>query len=101
MMKVDVLNIFEEINICTHYQLADGTLTDRFPYDLCTNEATPVYKTMKGWAQSLENLHTYDEVPAELAAYIEFLEAELNLPISFISTGPDREAIIHREAQIA
>ncbi|WP_428657975.1 adenylosuccinate synthase [Runella sp.] len=101
MMKVDVLNIFEEINICTHYQLADGTLTDRFPYDLCTNEATPVYKTMKGWATSLENLHTYDEVPAELAAYIEFLEAELNLPISFISTGPDREAIIHREAQVA
>jgi adenylosuccinate synthase len=38
--------------------------------------------------------------PAELAAYIEFLETELKLPISFISTGPDREAIIHREAQV-
>ncbi|WP_298360753.1 adenylosuccinate synthase [Runella sp.] len=99
MMKVDVLNIFEEIKVCTHYQLADSTLTDKFPYDLCDYEVTPVYKTFKGWATSLENLHTYDEVPVELAAYIEFLETELKLPISFISTGPDREAIIHREAQ--
>jgi len=100
MMKVDVLNIFAEIKVCTHYQLADGSLTDKFPYDLCDDDVTPVYKTFKGWATSLNNLHTYDEVPAELAAYIEFLETELKLPISFISTGPDREAIIHREAQI-
>ncbi|MFN8347683.1 MAG: adenylosuccinate synthase [Spirosomataceae bacterium] len=99
MMKVDVLNIFDEIKVCTHYRLADGSLTDKFPYDLCDEEVTPVYKTFKGWAASLDNLHTYDEIPAELAAYIEFLEAELKLPISFISTGPDREAIIHREAQ--
>ncbi len=100
MMKVDVLNIFEEIKVCTHYRLSDGSLTDKFPYDLCDDDVTPVYKTFKGWATSLENLHTYDEVPAELAAYIEFLETELKLPISFISTGPDREAIIHREAQV-
>ncbi|MEZ4901894.1 MAG: adenylosuccinate synthase [Spirosomataceae bacterium] len=99
MMKVDVLNIFEEIKVCTHYQLADGTMTDQLPYDLCDNDVTPIYKTFKGWATSLENLHTYEDVPAELAAYIAFLEAELKLPISFISTGPDREAIIHREAQ--
>lgn len=96
MMKVDVLNIFDEIKICTHYQLADGSLTDKLPYDLCDDEVTPVYKTFKGWATTLENLHTYDEVPTELAAYIDFLESELKLPISFISTGPDREAIIHR-----
>ncbi|MBB3836536.1 adenylosuccinate synthase [Runella defluvii] len=101
MMKVDVLNIFDEIQICTHYQLPDGTTTDQLPYDLCDEEVTPVYKTLKGWATSLENLHSYNEIPAELAAYIEFLEAELKLPISFISTGPDREAIIHREAQTA
>lgn len=100
MMKVDVLNIFEEIKVCTHYQLSDGSLTDKFPYDLCDDDVTPIYKTFKGWATSLNNLHTYDEVPAELAAYIEFLETELKLPISFISTGPDREAIIHREAQV-
>ncbi len=98
MMKVDVLNIFETINICTHYQLADGSVSDRLPYDLCDTTVTPVYKVFKGWQTDLGAFHTYDELPAELAAYISFLEEELNLPISFISTGPDREAIIHRQA---
>ncbi|TAE94860.1 MAG: adenylosuccinate synthase [Runella slithyformis] len=101
MMKVDVLNIFDTINICTHYQFPDGSTTDQISYDLCDTDLKPVYKVMQGWATSLENLHTYDELPEPLAAYIDFLEAELGLPIRFISTGPDREAIIHREAQVA
>ena len=101
MMKVDVLNIFDTINICTHYKLPDGTTTDQVPYDLCDAGITPVYKEMNGWATTLENLHNYDELPEALSTYIGFLEAELGLPISFISTGPDRQAIIHREAQIA
>ncbi|MFN4144484.1 MAG: adenylosuccinate synthase [Runella sp.] len=99
MMKVDVLNIFEEIKVCTHYQLPDGTITDQLPYDLCEAPVTPVYKTFKGWNTSLQNLHSYDEIPAELSSYIEFLEKELGLTISFISTGPDREAVIYRQAQ--
>jgi adenylosuccinate synthase len=98
MMKVDVLNIFDTINICTHYQLPDGTITEQLPYDLCDTAVIPVYKEFKGWKTDLTNFHTYEDVPTELAAYIDFLEAELGLPISFISTGPDRGAIIHREA---
>ncbi|GAB3906424.1 adenylosuccinate synthase [Larkinella knui] len=100
MMKVDVLNIFDTINICTHYQLPDGTVTEQLPYDLCDTAVVPVYKEFKGWKTSLTDFHTYEEVPTELAAYIDFLEAELGLPISFISTGPDRGAIIHREAVV-
>ncbi|KAA9354680.1 adenylosuccinate synthase [Larkinella humicola] len=100
MMKVDVLNIFDTINICTHYQLPDGTVTEQLPYDLCDTAVVPIYKEFKGWKTDLATFHTYEEVPAELAAYIDFLEAELGLPISFISTGPDRGAIIHREAVV-
>ncbi|WP_138989561.1 adenylosuccinate synthase [Larkinella sp. C7] len=100
MMKVDVLNIFDTINICTHYQLPDGTITEQLPYDLCDTAVVPVYKEFKGWKTDLANFHIYEEVPTELAAYIDFLEAELGLPISFISTGPDRGAIIHREAVV-
>ena len=101
MMKVDVLNIFDTIQICTHYELPDGSITEELPYDICDTKIKPVYKEMKGWATSLENLHTYDEIPVELSQYIDFLELELGLPISFISTGPDREAVIHRQAQTA
>ncbi|WP_421829510.1 adenylosuccinate synthase [Larkinella sp.] len=100
MMKVDVLNIFDTINICTHYQLPDGTVTEQLPYDLCDTAVVPIYKEFKGWKTDLATFHTYEEVPTELADYIDFLEAELGLPISFISTGPDRGAIIHREAVV-
>jgi adenylosuccinate synthase len=98
MMKVDVLNIFDEIKVCTHYQLPDGTTTETLPYDLCDTDVTPVYKSFKGWQSSLANVHSFDEMPAELATYVHFLEDSLGLPISFISTSPDREAIIHRQA---
>ena len=96
MMKVDVLTIFDEIKVCTHYQLAVGTLTDEMPYDLCDEEVTPVYKTFKGWGTSLDGMRAYDEIPAELKAYVEYIEQEVHVPVTFISTGPDREAIVLR-----
>jgi adenylosuccinate synthase len=97
MMKVDVLNILDEVKVCTHYKLPNGEITEQLPYDLCDIEVEPIYKTFKGWACSLEGLKTYNDLPEELSAYIDFLEAELNIKISFISTGPDREAVILRE----
>lgn len=97
MMKVDVLTIFDTIRICTNYRLPDGTITDHLPYDLCDETVEPIYKDFEGWQQSLDGIHDFDAVPAQLLAYVKFLEEELNLPITFISTGPDREALISRE----
>jgi len=97
MMKVDVLTVFDNIRVCTHYRLPDGTLTDQLPYDLCDNTAEPVYKDFAGWQQSLDGIRDFDAIPEQLLAYVKFLEAELQLPITFISTGPDREALITRE----
>jgi adenylosuccinate synthase len=96
MMKVDVLNFLDEINICTHYRLTDGTITEQMPFDLTDTDVEPIYKTFKGWACSLEGMRKFDQIPAELADYVTYLEAELQVPISFISTGPDREEIILR-----
>ena len=95
MMKADVLTIFDEVKVCTRYQLPTGEITDQLPYDLCDTAVVPIYKTFAGW-HDLTGMRSFDEIPATLAAYVEFLEAELNLPIRFISTGPDREAIIVR-----
>lgn len=96
MMKVDVLNFLDEVNICTHYRLPDGTITEQMPFDLTDTDVEPIYKTFKGWACSLEGMRKFDQIPAELAEYVTYLEAELQVPISFISTGPDREEIILR-----
>jgi len=100
MMKVDVLNIFEEINICTHYQLPDGTVTEQMPYDLLDTPVTPIYKTFKGWQTDLTNIRAFEDMPGPLADYVTYLEETLGLPISFISTSPDREAIIHRNVAV-
>ena len=96
MMKADVLNIFDTIRVCTHYQLPDSTLTEQLPYDLCDTEVIPVYKDFPGWQTSLDGIRSFDNLPAELAGYVSYLEAELNLPITFVSTGPDREALVIR-----
>ena len=101
MMKVDVLNIFDEINVCTHYELPDGEMTEKMPYDLCDTDVKPVYQSFSGWKTDLTDIRSFADVPPELATYVYFLEDTLGLPINFISTSPDREAIIHRQAVIA
>jgi len=96
IMKADVLNIFENIEVCTAYQLPDGTITEQLPYDMTDTIVTPVYETLKGWNCSLQGFRNFEELPAELSAYIAFLEEKLALPINFISTGPDRDECVLR-----
>jgi adenylosuccinate synthase len=93
MMKADVLNIFPTIKICTHYQLSDGTITESIPYEVINQQITPIYMEMKGWNTSLADI-TKDSMPKELADYIAYLEKALEVPITVISIGPDREQTI-------
>ncbi|MFC4874518.1 adenylosuccinate synthase [Negadavirga shengliensis] len=94
MMKADVLNIFEEIKVCTHYRLSEGTQVDHLSLTPEGEEAKPVYKVMKGWNCSLDHVESYDDFPAELKDYVDFLEQQLNVPITMISVGPDRKKTI-------
>lgn len=95
MMKADVLSIFPKIKICTQYQLGDGTVTDQVPYEQINENITPIYVEVKGWHCTLKGL-AEKELPVELQDYIGFLEKKLEVPISLISTGPDRTETIHR-----
>lgn len=96
MMKADVLNIFSEIKICTHYRRANGELIDRLPYEMVEEKLEPVYKTVPGWNCSLANVTSYEEFPAELRDYVAYLEEELKTPIKMVSVGPDRKQTIMR-----
>lgn len=100
MMKADVLSIFSEIKICTQYQLSDGTITNTMPYEFVNEKIIPVYTTMKGWNIALTHIKE-NEIPKELSDYISFLEKELNVPITLISTGPDRSQTIHRSSKFS
>lgn len=96
MMKVDVLDAFDEINVCTHYKLKDGTVTDTMPFDLCNEEIIPIYKSMKGWKTDLTKVTEVKSLPKELMEYIVYLEKELKTPISIVSVGPNRKQTIFR-----
>jgi adenylosuccinate synthase len=99
MMKADVLNKFEELLVCTHYKLEDGSIVDQVPYDIVRTKVTPVYKKFKGWNQDLSDVKTFDAMPQELVEYIAFVEQQLNVPISLISIGPDRTQTIVRDSE--
>ncbi|TNF42272.1 MAG: adenylosuccinate synthetase, partial [Cytophagales bacterium] len=96
MMKADVLNIFEEILVCTHYELPSGEKIDRLSFEIAELDVKPVYRKMKGWNCSLKNVSSYDQFPDELKDYVTFLEEELQVPIKLVSVGPDRTQTILR-----
>lgn len=95
MMKADVLSGFDELNICTQYEL-NGNKTSHIPFDVVNSELKPVYITMKGWQADLTQCKSMDELPPEFMAYINFIEQEVKVPITVISLGPDREQTIIR-----
>lgn len=97
MMKADVLNNFKELKICTHYRLANGTETDKFPFNLAEEKVTPIYKTMPGWQTDLDPHTPFKKLPQALKAYIGFIEKYTELPINLVSLGPDREQTAVRE----
>ena len=90
MMKADVLSIFDTIKICTHYEI-DGEKISDFPYDVNDLDVKPIYIEMDGWKKDLTALSQYNDAPIELKNYVEYLEKELNVPISLVSVGPDRK----------
>lgn len=94
MMKADVLNDFEEIKICTGYELPDGSTTDRLFPSGNDESFKPVYKTLKGWNRSLNEVEHYKDFPDALKNYVEFIEKQLEVPINMVSVGPDRKKTI-------
>jgi adenylosuccinate synthase len=100
MMKADVLDTFEEIEVCTHYDI-DGEMYDYFPYDINSLNIKPVYKKLKGWGTDLTGLTDMDNAPKEFMDYITYLEGELNVPITIVSVGPDRKQTLMRENVMA
>lgn len=93
MMKADVLDTFDKIYVCTHYKYQGETI-DYMPYEIITHQPEPILKEVEGWNTDLTGIRSKDEIPAALTNYISFLEQELNVPIKYLSVGPDRTQTI-------
>ncbi len=94
MMKSDVLDSFPTVKACVAYKV-NGEETRDFPYSI-DEGIEPVYEEIPGWQTDMTKIKSEDEFPAEFKAYVAFLEKELNVPITILSVGPDREQTIVR-----
>jgi adenylosuccinate synthase len=95
MMKADVLSGFKNIKICTAYNYKGKEIT-HLPYNIESENVTPIYTEMKGWEKDLTQMEKAEQLPDTLHEYIKFLEGELRVPIKIVSVGPDRTQTIHR-----
>lgn len=88
--KLDVLDGFETLKLCTGYDL-DGELLDSPPSDAdALSRCKPQYVEMPGWQASTVGADSLEALPAEARAYLEAIERIGGVPIDILSTGPDR-----------
>ena len=95
MMKSDVLDSFDTIKACTAYRIDDKEVRE-FPYSIEEETIEPVYTELPGWKTDMTKMKSENEFPARFKEYIEFLERQLETPITIVSIGPDREQTIVR-----
>lgn len=92
---LDVLGYLDELPICVGYEI-DGKVTKDFPTTVKLAKAKPVYQTLPGWKCDIRGIKKYADLPENCRKYIEFIEQEIQVPITMISNGPGREDIINR-----
>ncbi len=93
LTKLDVLDGYEEIEICTHYEL-DGKILDEFPFTDVLDDCKPVYKKVKGWNKDLSKCRKISDLPKEALDYIRLLEKLCGCKIKYVSVGAERDAYI-------
>lgn len=96
--KLDVLTGIKPLKIVTHYRTEDGKIIDYF-----TSSTTklyhyePIYKELEGWDEDISHARSYDELPHNAKAYIEFIEEYLGINVYLVSVGPERSQNIIRK----
>ncbi|MDE5659755.1 MAG: adenylosuccinate synthase [Muribaculaceae bacterium] len=95
MMKSDVLDDFDTIRACTAYKI-NGEIVKELPFDLQSVEIEPVYTDMPGWKTPMTAMTSESELPSNFTDYVKFIENELEVPVTILSVGPDREQTIVR-----
>ena len=94
LTKLDVLDTFDEIKICTKYKI-NGKITEFMPIDQNSQKnAKPVYKTIKGWNQNTKGINKFNQLPKNAVRYIRYIEKIIGAKITMISTSPERNHTI-------
>ncbi|MBN4067703.1 MAG: adenylosuccinate synthase [Alkaliphilus sp.] len=97
LMLLDVLSIFDKINICTGYEY-EGKTIHNFPASIKElAKCRPIYKEVDGWKEDITSVKTFEELPDNAKKYIKIIEEYLKIPIKIVSVGPKRSQTIIRE----
>ena len=93
LMKLDVLDNFEEIKICSGYNWIDGGPCEEFPIDNLS-DVIPFYHVIPGWKKRTKGIVNYKDVPDQMKFYIEQIEWYTQCKVGTLSTGPKREETV-------
>ena len=96
LTKLDVLTGLETVPVCVAYEV-DGERVDEMPMSQSDfHHATPVYEELPGWFEDISHCRTWEELPENCRAYVEFVEQQIGARISVIGVGPGRDEVIVR-----
>ena len=93
MTKADVLDGFEELNVCESYRI-NGKEQSMVPYQMMKTQIEPIYKSFKGWQSDITKIKSFENIPGQMKEYIAHINQFLGVPIKYISNGPGRDQII-------
>jgi adenylosuccinate synthase len=95
LTKLDVLSYMEEIPVCARYEV-EGKVTDDFPFPALLADAKPVTEVLPGWHTDISGCRKWEDLPQAARDYVEYVEKAIGCHITYVSVGPEREAIILR-----
>jgi adenylosuccinate synthase len=95
LTKLDVLSPFAELPVCVRYRLRDGSETEHFPaHQSDFHHARPVFETLPGWEEPLDDAASLEDLPAAARAYVEFVSRDLGVPIELVGVGASRDRVL-------
>ena len=95
LTKLDILSYMEEIPVCIAYDI-DGKQTEAFPFPSQLAKAKPVIETLPGWGCDISGVRYWEDLPQAAQDYVTYVEDQIGCPITYVSVGADRDAIIQR-----
>ena len=94
LTKLDILDGFETIKVCTHYKL-DGEIIDRLPASQAAQaRVEPVYEEIEGWKDATGGARSWADLPAQAIKYVRRIEELIGAPVALLSTSPERDDTI-------
>jgi adenylosuccinate synthase len=95
--KLDILSAFDQLRVADAYELEGETFTEFPRQQRVLYECRPVYRDLAGWGSDISAVRSFSDLPKEAQAYIEYIEEQAQVPVGWVSVGPERSRLISRQ----